>query len=438
MAIHYSDVGTFNIKVVVSGTGLKPDTIRAWERRYGLPMPERTPGGHRLYSELDIETLKWLIARRKEGLTISKAVLLWRQLEADGRHPLEQLPLRSSEPALTVPAFGKTLENAREEWVDACLRYDETAAERILAEAFAEFPIETVSVAILQKGLSEIGDLWYANRANVQQEHFASELATRRLEALLSATPPPNRAGTILVSCATEDTHVFPALLLVLFLRRRGYRVVYLGASMPIERLEAAVDTVEPRIVILTAQHILSAATLQEIGFYLDGVGVRMAYGGWIFNRMPALRERILGEFLGERLEEAASRIESALKSSTDLAPIPARDPILSTAVEHYQEYQSRIEKQVWDQMKESGIPYRSLETAHHFLGQWISAALRLGDMAFMVEDLVWIEGLLENYGANHGSLAVYLTSYRKAAHAHLDERAAPILDWLDAVSPPA
>jgi len=64
---------TFNLKVVVRETGLKPDTLRAWERRYGMPQPHRTPGGHRLYSQYDIDTLKWMVDRQNEGLSISRA-----------------------------------------------------------------------------------------------------------------------------------------------------------------------------------------------------------------------------------------------------------------------------------------------------------------------------------------------------------------------------
>ena len=48
----------FNLKAVVQQTGIKPDTLRAWERRYGLPTPERSSGGHRLYSQDDVDTYK--------------------------------------------------------------------------------------------------------------------------------------------------------------------------------------------------------------------------------------------------------------------------------------------------------------------------------------------------------------------------------------------
>jgi hypothetical protein len=82
--VRKNDIPTFNMKVVAQETGLTPDTLRAWERRYGLPSPERTKGGHRLYSQYEIDVLKWLVARQDEGLSISKAVDLWHQLEDKG------------------------------------------------------------------------------------------------------------------------------------------------------------------------------------------------------------------------------------------------------------------------------------------------------------------------------------------------------------------
>ena len=83
-----STTPAFNLKVVLKETGLAADTLRAWERRYGLPTPERTAGGHRLYSQYDIETIKWLIKRQAEGLSISRAVDLWNEKLASGSDPL--------------------------------------------------------------------------------------------------------------------------------------------------------------------------------------------------------------------------------------------------------------------------------------------------------------------------------------------------------------
>ena len=74
-----------NLKVVLQESGLKADTVRAWERRYGLPRPERSAGGHRLYSYYDIEIVKWLLARQDEGMRISQAVDLFGRLENEGQ-----------------------------------------------------------------------------------------------------------------------------------------------------------------------------------------------------------------------------------------------------------------------------------------------------------------------------------------------------------------
>lgn len=78
----------YNLQAVLKETNLKPDVLRAWERRYGLPKPERTAGGHRLYSEYDIATIKWLRARQEEGLSISRAVELWKEISDSGHDPL--------------------------------------------------------------------------------------------------------------------------------------------------------------------------------------------------------------------------------------------------------------------------------------------------------------------------------------------------------------
>ena len=82
------NTANFNLSVVLRETGIKADTLRAWERRYGLPQPERTEGGHRLYSQRDIEIVRWLMAREEEGLRISQAVEMFTQEVSHGNDPL--------------------------------------------------------------------------------------------------------------------------------------------------------------------------------------------------------------------------------------------------------------------------------------------------------------------------------------------------------------
>ena len=85
-----NQAATYNLKAVMHETGLAADTLRAWERRYGLPLPQRTRGGHRLYSERDIHVIKWLMRRQAEGLSISRAVGEWNKLISSGTDPLNE------------------------------------------------------------------------------------------------------------------------------------------------------------------------------------------------------------------------------------------------------------------------------------------------------------------------------------------------------------
>ena len=211
---------TYNLKAVVRETGLKPDTLRVWERRYSLPQPKRTAGGHRLYSQQDINILKWLVARQKDGLSISRAVELWRQLEAEGQSPVMQTAFPGSfvaKPTI-APISGQTLEQLRDAWVDACVDFDEQTAERILTQAFALYPPEVTCMQLLMPALAKIGESWYEGKYTVQQEHFASALAMRRLEALLAATSTPTRPERLIIGCPPGEEHTLGSLLLSLLL----------------------------------------------------------------------------------------------------------------------------------------------------------------------------------------------------------------------------
>src|SRR5574340_659839 len=200
----------FNLQAVLKETNLKPDVLRAWERRYGLPKPERTAGGHRLYSEYDIATIKWLRARQEEGLSISRAVQMWKGISESGRDPLAgDMPPVGLEP----PAGGvepNRIELLKSNWLAACLAFDALRAEDLINQAFAMYPVETVCFEILQKAIGEIGQLWYEGKASVQQEHFATAMAVRRIETLISATPRPTREHTILTGCPEGEWHSFP------------------------------------------------------------------------------------------------------------------------------------------------------------------------------------------------------------------------------------
>lgn len=417
----------FNLKAVVQQTGLSPDTLRAWERRYGLPAPNRSSGGHRLYSRRDIEIIHWLIARQQEGLSIKRAVELWRQLEAEGA-VLSQLPVfvRPSAPLGT----GETLVRLREEWIAACLAYDEQRAEQTIAQAFSFYSPEIVATELLQKAVAWIGEGWYQGQVTVQQEHFCSVLTERRLETLIQSAPSASRPGRILAACPPGELHVIGLLLLTLFLRRRGWEVISLGADVPTEQLEVAIRTIQPRLVILAAQQLSTAATLCEAAQKLQAERVPVAYGGLIFNRIPELCRHIPGHFLGETLELALVRIESFMAIPPPTLQVESIPTVYLQARDHYQERQLLLEADLIQRLPASEVALSDVLRANQELGLRIHAALTLGVMDLLDIEIAWLEGMLSHYRISPGSLHTYLKAYGQVAQKHLDQRGEPIVTW--------
>lgn len=432
----FDDTPIFNLKAVVRETGLKPDTLRAWERRYGLPEPKRTAGGHRLYSQRDIQVLKWLIARQIEGMSISRAVDLWRTREQEGRDPLDMAEYAGANGRIGMPMAvgGDAITELRTAWLDACQGFDEQTAEHILAEAFALAPPETVCFEILQKGLSEIGDRWYTGDATVQQEHFASALAMRRIEALLAATPAPTRPGRILIGCPPEEEHSFSPLMLTLLLRRQGRDVIYLGARVPLERLEQTIATARPGLVIMAAQQLYTAGTLYQMAVMLRQMRVAFAYGGAIFNVLPDLIDQIPGHFLGALLEEAPQAVEQLLKSAPALPTLRPLADDYRALLADIRAHETQIEARVWGELHDAGIAPTHLATANLMLGRNIDTCLQLGNLQHLTYDLEWIRGLLASYGVPVQLFDRFMRSYRDAVEAVLGERGALLSEWLDEV----
>lgn len=430
-----STTPAFNLKVVLNETGLPADTLRAWERRYGLPAPQRTPGGHRLYSERDILTIKWLMARQTEGLSISRAVDLWNEQVASGSDPLAGLTSQSltSVHTTSVPsvAADTTIDSLRAQWVAACLNFDETRAEQTLNQAFSLFPVEAVCTGILQRGMSEIGNLWYENRASVQQEHFASGLAMRRLDALLIASPPPSRPFTVLVGCPANEWHTFTTLMLALFLRRRGINVIYLGANVPVTRFEETVHAVRAHLVVLVSQTLTSAASLRQTCLALANKKINVAYGGRIFNLRPELTAVIPGHHLGQDVGIALDEVETILNGKRK--PVQVKSPSQEYVASHqfFTSKRADIEMTLRTLMKPLGVSSEDYQTGTHFLGDNIAAALQLGDIRYVSDEMSWIKYLLHAYAQPEEELVHFMDAYAKAVDKHINGSGRPILLWL-------
>ncbi|MEZ4591164.1 MAG: MerR family transcriptional regulator [Chloroflexota bacterium] len=422
---------TFNLKVVLSETGVKAHTVRAWEKKYGLPKPTRSKGGHRVYTQHDISIVKWLMARLEEGMTIRRAAELWQSMEEKGGDPLDYVGYQVDE-LNTIFEKGQTLGEIRQAWINSCLKFDDASAEKYLTQAFALYPIKMVCLEILQKSMVQVGDHWFENKATAQQELFTSAKAIKRLSALLAGAPNPTRLGRLLVACPPGEEHVFSILLLSLLLRYQGWNVVYLGPNLPLAQLETTINAIEPNVVILAAQRLETAASLSKVTHLLAQMDVTSAFGGSIFNLIPSLRNHISGHFLGETIEGAVQVINKIMTFEPPMhiaSPLPKKYEV---ALKHYDSRQYLIDFDTRQALEKENIPFAHLEDTNDRLKKSILAALHLGDIDYIDPELALAQQLMNNYGIPREMQTKYLRAYHASSKIRLGADGQIVTDWLD------
>lgn len=428
---------TLNLKAVLQETGLKADVLRAWERRYGLPAPQRTEGGHRLYSEYDVQTIKWLLLRQSEGLAISRAVSLWQEQMNQGMDPLAGRLMGNSAPSLSsvaTPGLANNLDEIRSAWIRAALAYNEGVAEMELNQAFAVYPVEMVCLNVLQRGISDIGRMWHEGRVTVQQEHYISALAQRRLDSLLLAAPPPTRPHTIMVGCPANEWHTFVPMLMSLFMRRRGYNVIYLGPNVPSARFSESLEQIRPTLVVLSAQQLTSAAELSRLSAALVGMNANVAFGGRIFNLQPALRQCISGTFLGETIEMAIDQVERSIVDTRRREyVVSAPSSTHQETLQKFHQYRTAVEAVLTTTVLADGrLDSEMLEQANLFMGDNLQAALALGDLSYLDLEIEWLRALLRTYDLPIELIPYYLQTYANALRATMNGSATLIYQWVE------
>lgn len=424
----------YNINSVIRETGIKEDTLRAWERRYDFPKPNRSKGGHRLFSDYDIETIKWLLDRQKEGMRISQAVELWRQRESDnGQAPITQISESSVQPEDPTDSLARF----RMEWVEACLKFNEEETDVVLRQAFARFPVELVCMSILQMGLAEIGSRWYEGKASVQQEHFASEIATRQVQSLIFAAPRPIRAETILIGSASGETHVFSLLLITLFLKYRGWNVIYLGASVPYEQLRETINSTRPALVIGASFQLSTSVELFQFGKQVEEQKVRFAYGGRIFNLHSSLRQKFPGAFLGESIDSAVSVVEQSINSPFWKISDWKQSGKYEKLLVEFEDKSALIELEALKNLRNQvqvKLPNDVFNNASNHLSRDILSALVFEDLDLLREEVEWSRDLIKKDNLPQELLEVFFSAYKQAIKKILGSQAEDLIVWFDKV----
>ncbi len=310
----------FNIGAVARMTDIQEATLRAWERRYDFPRSARTAAGHRLYSQQDIQRLKWVKQRVEEGMQVSRAIQALQHREQEGAVPstavVSQAVQERAPDGATLPVFHARL-------LEALFAHDSEEVNQMLNEVAALFPVEDIIYQVVSPSFYDIGEAWHTGRITIATEHFATHLLRYHLLMWMRTSPPAFHVNPVILTCAPGELHEGSLMMLAVLLQRLRWPIAYLGQSMPLASLAPFVDALEPSILVFVAVTEEPAHALLHWPDYLPQVARAgrpiVGFGGRAFTDHPELAAQLPGVPLGKTLQEG---IETLNRLLHDLNPL--------------------------------------------------------------------------------------------------------------------
>lgn len=235
--VDYPGEKLYTIGTVSKLTGVGAITLRAWERRYGLIQPVRKESGHRLYTRRHIDQINRITALTQQGMRIS-------QIRPE---MLESTTAREASPE--TDKWRKYLDTM----LAAIIGFDEERLEEIYNEALSLYPIGMVTRKLLTPLLVELGARWEGGEpGSIAEEHFFAFYLRNKLGARYHHRARGSSGPLILLAGLPGEHHEIGLLLFALAALEAGYRVLPLGANMPLEDLAAVARSKRCDAIVLS------------------------------------------------------------------------------------------------------------------------------------------------------------------------------------------
>lgn len=269
---------TYSISDIESLIGIKAHTIRAWEVRYNLVPPKRTPTNIRYYTENDLKMLLNIVALNENGYKISRIAKLGKQQILD---LVQQLNSQWGNETIQLLSLS-----------NATLRYDENEFSKILIGCIEEMGLVKTMDLILFPFMKRIGMLWQTGTIDPSQEHFASNLIRDRIIVEIDKIKSPEIENPLrfLLFLPEAEMHETGLLFARYLLKRCGHHTLYLGAEIPYADLKKVVRSYKPdyAFIVLTSLN-LGKDVNKIIAKVMDQVDVPLLVGGSLISEFDLL-----------------------------------------------------------------------------------------------------------------------------------------------------
>jgi methanogenic corrinoid protein MtbC1 len=223
-------------------SGVHPETLRAWERRYEVIQPRRDERGRRVYAPEDVERLRLLRRATELGHPISRLACL-------GPDELRRV---SDESPAGQPRDTADLNRLVALILDAVQRYRVDECDEVLGLAATLLAPERLVRQVVMPAMTLVGESWHRGEMSIGQERLLSCSARRTLSSLI-ATYRRRATGPVLVLATLPgEPHEIGLMVTALLAAIEGVDCIYLGPEIPAEDLITAADATAARCVGLS------------------------------------------------------------------------------------------------------------------------------------------------------------------------------------------
>ncbi len=294
--------GKYRIQAVADMTGIPAATLRAWERRYGVPAPERTESSYRLYSDTDVDLIRRLRELCDGGMAPAEAARVVRRSEG----PEEETPVDPSD---------DPFRRAQSMILEAVDAFDPAELELGVRRMMFLGSAPTVFDKVLAPVMRQVGDRWHAGQLSIGQEHMATEILSSAARDMLRLFTPDRDAPMAVLACFADEEHALPLYGVAFRLAQWGHRPVILGARTPPAAIRDAVERLQPALVGLSITIAPPAYRVRElVDAYAGAVeGRPWLVGGYAAQEIRAAVESAGGQVVTEAGAELKNTIERAV-----------------------------------------------------------------------------------------------------------------------------
>src|SRR5512135_609849 len=242
----------YSIKAVSQATGLSVETLRAWERRYGVVVPQRDEMGRRVYLPEDVLRLRRLREATERGHPIGRLVRMDETSLARLLHEPE--PRRQGAAASTFV----------ERILDAARRFSAVECEQTLTLAVSLMAPSRLIEEVLEPLLREVGERWHRGELSIAQERLVSTTVRRHIGLILDAYDRNARRPGIVFATLTGERHELGLLMSAMLCASHGVKVHYLGPDLPAREIAHYAKAVDAEVVALSVVLMESLQDMPE------------------------------------------------------------------------------------------------------------------------------------------------------------------------------